>query len=241
MQKLTEQDRFWITRRMPHDVWQLLLHNKHKLFLAGGFVRDCISNDKPSDIDIFAGSQDFARMVSTRMVSTGTGLRMIETENAFTVLGGQLPVQFIHRWTFENPAQCVASFDFTIARAAVWIGDEQDSADHAVLSTACDDRFYSDLAAKRLVYCSPVRNEDAGGSMLRVLKFYQRGYRIPLDSLGAVMARMAVAINADRLHGAVGGNDEEKTATVLTGMLREVDPNLDPHHLAHLPSIRSPQ
>jgi hypothetical protein len=77
--------------------------------------------------------------------------------------------------------------------------------------------------------------------MLRVLKFYQRGYRIPLDSLGAVMARMAVAINADRLHGAVGGNDEEKTATVLTGMLREVDPNLDPHHLAHLPSIRSPQ
>ena len=43
----------------------------------------------------------------------------------------------------------------------------------------CNIRFYPDLAARRLVYTSPLRNEDAGGSILRVLKFYQRGYRIP--------------------------------------------------------------
>ena len=88
------------------------------------------------------------------------------------------------------------------------------------------------MASKRLVYRSPARNEDAGGSMLRVLKYYQKGYRIPLDSLGAVIARLIHKLDNER----VPLSDQKAVAHIITGLLREVDPDIDPLHLAHLPS-----
>ena len=96
----------------------------------------------------------------------------------------------------------------------------------------CDERFYIDLASKRLIYRHPIRNEDAGGSMLRVLKYYQKGYRIPLNSLGGVIARLVIALNKDKINI----NNEEDVTMVLTGLLKEVDPAIDPFHISHLPS-----
>src|SRR5208283_3039247 len=96
-----------------------------------------------------------------------------------------------------------------------------------------DDEFYSDLAAKRLVYRSPVRNEDAGGSVLRLLKFYSRGFRIPLDSLGAVLARLVDGVDLNGISTesfkdgyilggtSIGHTTEERWASVITGLLRE--------------------
>ena len=139
---------------------------------------------------------------------------------------GRIPVQFIHRWTYETPADLLPSFDFTVARAAIWYEEKG-------WATLCDDRFYPDLAGKRLVYCSPARNEDAGGSILRVLKFYQKGYRIPLDSLAAVVTRL---IGGVRDIGAVFERGEAEVARILTGLLHEVDPDIDPTHVAHLPA-----
>lgn len=243
--KLIDQDRFWITRRIPKEVWNLMRVNKNKLFLAGGFIRACIANETPNDIDLFAQSKEHAREMANHLTMNGHGLKMVETDNAFTVLGLFVPVQFIHRWTFATPEECVKSFDFTIARAAVWIGDEQDSQDHAILSTFCEESFYPDLAAKRLVYCQPIRNEDAGGSMLRVLKFYQRGYRIPLNSLAAVISRMVVAVDMNQIDAVVASvgsiTREQQIAHVMTGMLHEVDPNLDPHTLDRLPCLAGPK
>ena len=88
-------------------------------------------------------------------------------------------------------------------------------------SSVCHDRFYEDLAAKRLVYLSPERNEDAGGSLLRLLKFHRRGYSAPLWSVGAVVARMLGGVDKDSgmMHGTEG-----QRAAVITGLLREVDP-----------------
>ena len=100
-------------------------------------------------------------------------------------------------------------------------------------SSFCDDRFYIDLASKRLIYRKPIRNEDAGGSMLRVLKYYQKGYRIPLDSLGSVIARLIHNLDTDRQPL----NDEIGVANIITGLLREVDPAIDPLHLSHLPAV----
>jgi hypothetical protein len=83
-----------------------------------------------------------------------------------------------------------------------------------------------------------VRIEEAGGSCLRVLKFYQKGYRIPLNSMGAVIARLMSAVRIEDVRSFNDKNawDEEKLAKVITGLLREVDPNIDPSHIAHLPS-----
>ncbi len=235
MRTLESQDVYWIKRRLPKSVLAMMFDYGSACVLAGGFIRSCIANEPTSDIDLFSTNKDHARMLANK-AALWQGCRMVETDNAFTVLGLTYPVQFIHRWTFDEPQKIVPSFDFTIARAAVWFGQRTDAGRHRLLDSLCDDRFYSDLAAKRLVYCSPERNEDAGGSMLRVLKFYQKGYRIPLDSMAAVMARMAVAVNDEKLAG-LSGTHEQKLAYVFTGLLREVDPEIDPLHLAHMPAI----
>lgn len=182
---------------------------------------------------------------------------------------GRLSVQFIHRWTYPNPEQLLESFDFTIACGAFWWEPPRPDCSHVVLRPAVDggsdvcldcgaqfraddpatsagrwrslvdDRFYPDLAAKRLVYRSPQRNEDAGGSLLRVLKFYQRGYRVPLDSMGAVIARLMSGVTEEGLNGLIseGRTREQAVARVVTGLLREVDPMIDAAHVAHLPAM----
>lgn len=214
---------------MPKSVVSLMKEEGPRLFVAGGFVRSCVANESIRDIDLFCSTKDGAKICAQKI---NTRRKIHETDNAFTIraVRGTM-VQFIHRWLFDAPAQCLESFDFTIACGAFWYDNGWQS--------LCDDRFYPDLASKRLIYRSPRRNEDAGGSLLRVLKFYQRGYRIPLDSLGAVIARLLSGVDQDKVRAVAasdGNSIEQQTARILTGLLREVDPDIDPTHVAHLPS-----
>jgi len=226
MQELTQYDLTWCLRHVPHDVFKLVLEHPNKVVIAGGFLRAVIANEKANDIDIFCPSADLARAYA-ELLALHRGVKVFKTDNAYSVKGGanRLMVQFIHRWTYDTPEALLESFDFTVAKAAIWFD--------AQWVSLVDERFYPDLAAKRLVYTSPKRNEDAGGSMLRVLKFYQRGYRIPLDSLGAVIGRLVSAVDFDAIH-----RGEEQVSKVITGLLREVDPSIDLAHLSHLPSMQ---
>jgi hypothetical protein len=232
--KLDRHDLQWILRVAPVAVLNALKAHPGNLFVAGGFVRDCIQHEAPKDIDIFATTPEQAKAWALDMA--GDPGKLVVTDNAITIKGHRICPQFIHRWTFDTPEQCIASFDFTIAAAAFWH-------DGNGWTSHCDDRFYPDLAARRLVYLSPDRNEDAGGSMLRVLKFYQRGFRIPLDSLGAVVSRLLRGVdmeNAMFWSGAGSRNQQDLDqyrAKILSGLLREVDPNVDPNHIAHLPTL----
>lgn len=222
--ELLKEDLYWCVNRLPKDVVSLLRNKQKQLFVAGGFIRACIANEKPNDIDIFSPNKDVAELCARTLA--GQKYQFLSTDNAFTVYGkGRLSVQFIHKWSFENPADVLPSFDFTIAKAVFW-------SEKKIWGSLCDDRFYPDIAAKRLTYCSPKRIEEVGGSMLRILKFYQRGYRIPLDSLGAVIARIMTGVDFAR------ANTEEEWASVLSGLLREVDPQIDPNHIAHLPNSK---
>ena len=229
MTELTPQDLTWCLRRLPRSLLDMLAGRPRQLTVAGGYVRACVSGEPVQDIDVFAPNPDVAR--SCALLLAGNNLRTVNTENAVTVVMRPCPVQFIHRWTFATPEEVIPSFDFTVARAAFWHGGTQ-------WHSLVDDRFYADLASKRLVYCCPDRVEDAGGSMLRILKFYQRGYRIPLDSLGAVMARMMMAVDMKAVeevgHG-VSKTIEQILSDRMTALLREVDPEVDPSHSAHLP------
>lgn len=242
MIQLFYHDIQWALRRLPVEVAGLMMQKGPEIFCAGGYIRACVAQEVVSDIDLFVSSKEKA--MEFAKILAGRDRKVYETENALTVKGFKLPVQFIHRWTYETPEHCLQSFDFTIAKAAFWrskpsttvVGPDQKLGlvPQGSWESAVDDRFYADLAAKRLIYCSPKREEAAGGSLLRVLKFYQRGYRIPLDSLGAVMARLVKALKIEELHG--GLQDEEFVGRVLTGLLREVDPMVDPDHLSHLPA-----
>lgn len=206
---LHKDDVAWCLRRLPTEVREALRESNGSLILAGGFIRACIAREEINDIDLLCNCKDTAEKYASKLGDERTW----KSDNAYTVKTFKVPLQLIHRWTYDNPRDVIPSFDFTIAKAAIW-----HSAVDGWVSEA-DDRFYIDLAAKRLVYTSPKRNEDAGGSILRVLKFYQRGYRIPLASLGAVIARLCQSVEWNKT------DDEQRTAQVITSLLKEVDPN----------------
>ncbi len=244
---LNYHDLAWVLRRTPKKLLQILQNHPRRLFIAGGFIRACVAREHVSDIDVFAPTKEEALSAAKELVGEGKEERIHESENAYTVRGFSLPIQFIHRWTFEKPEDCIASFDFTVAMALFYCESHTPGSEDPLVkeetkwTSVCDLRFYQDLAAKRLVYTLPVRNEDPGGSILRVLKFYQRGYLIPLDSFGKTIARMVKSVrftgeSSIGLDNEGRPADERALARVLTARLREVDPLLDPSHIAHLPS-----
>lgn len=238
MESLLIEDVHYAVRFIPKDLRKIIIDNK--LLVAGGFLRAIVAREKVSDIDLFGPSVDVLQDVSDRLADKWN-TKAVRTRNAITVhANGRTPVQFITRWLFSDPAEIIKSFDFTIAQACLWPTTQLDERRRATVSdphghepvvddesrliwaSLCSPRFYPDLAAKRIVYTAPQRNEDAGGSMLRVIKFLGREYTISPASLGAVMARMASRI---RWESGIC-QDEPGKAKVLTGLLRQVDPLL---------------
>lgn len=221
MPRLTKYDLAHATGRLPKKLADLLKRNPNKIIVAGGYLRSRITGEKVQDIDLFAPSKESAHLAAmeyAHLQPNGAGIH--ETDNAFTVKGVYPTVQVIHRWTFSDPMAAIESFDFTIAKAAIWWNG-------AAWDSICHADYYADLAAKRLVYTSPLREEEAGGSLLRVLKFYQRGYRIPMESLGAVLARLFQGIDMAKVaEHPLASTREAAIAKVILGLLREVDPTL---------------
>lgn len=220
MATLTPTDLNFVVRRIPQDIRMLL--KDLPLFLAGGFIRETIAGGDVKDIDLF-GDTKMSLQSTAHVLASKRQTRPHETDNAITVLAPpRLPVQFITRWCFAKPEDVVASFDFTVCQAVVWY----DRATHQWASLT-GEQFYPDLAARRLVYTFPVREEEAGGSMMRVRKFLARGYNIQADSLGGVIARMAMKVRETDLPLGRFDNDRERAfASVMSGLLREVDPLL---------------
>jgi hypothetical protein len=202
----------------------LLKDNAGKLFLAGGFVRATIAGEKVSDIDLFGVSKDDLLRIAKDLTLERKG-RFFSTDNAITVLSPpRFAVQFITRWLFAVPEQLVTSFDFTVCQAAIWAEqldstiENGESKKRYKFHSLISDAFYPDLAARRLVYTFPVRDEDVGGSLLRVIKFVKKGYNVQAPTLAGVIARVVSNL------GFKSTDNEKWRAKVITGLLREVDP-----------------
>lgn len=217
--ELHPSDLNFVVTRLPKDIRSLL--QTARLSVGGGFIRETIAGQKPHDVDLFGPSKEILALGAKLIAEKREG-RALETQNAITVLtANRMPVQFITRWLYEDPAQVVDSFDFTVCQAVIWFEPAASGAkDAGEWKSAIGSDFYRDLAARRLNYTFPQRNEDAGGSLLRVRKFLGRGYTIQAGALGGVVARLAMAVR----WGEVG--NERDAARVLTGLLREVDPLL---------------
>lgn len=238
---LLKEDLAWCIRGLPKTLREALYRNP-KIILAGGYIRSRVTREPVKDIDLFAPSQDIGATFLLGLPEVaGDKSKLHKTQNALTVKGVRPSIQMITRWTYTDLDSALQSFDYTLAQAGIqrdptgegWIG-------------RCSPTYYADLAAKRLVYTSPVRNEDAGGSILRMLKFYQRGYRIPVESLAAVTARLmaGVDLNHPTLRGgkATGPQAYEAAlAHVIKGLLREVDPNLNLDDRAYMTSLALPR
>lgn len=185
------------------------------LFLAGGYIRARIAGEEVSDIDLWGSDvQELGRLAE--LLAAQRSVRCMSTPNAHTIITpDRYPVQFITRWVFSTPELCCESFDFTIASAAIWYDTTQSG-----WCSYCHEDFYRDLASKSLTYMSPVRNEDAGGSLMRLQKFMHKGYSISPGNLAKVIARLAMGI---RFIGKEA-RDEVWLSQLFLGLLRQVDP-----------------
>jgi hypothetical protein len=205
MAALTQSDLNFVLTRTPRDIIKRLKDGAGMLYLAGGFIRATIAGEKPTDIDLFAHNPTFIEQVATSLTAERRA-RMHKTQNAITVLSPpRIPVQFITRWTFDFVSDLVFSFDFTICRAAIWATlvhpaglNEETKEKHPAkyqFHSMIDNNFYADLAARRLVYTSPRRIEEAGGSLMRMIKFIKKGYNIQAPSIAGLIARTVGGID----------------------------------------------
>lgn len=209
MRTLTGNDLQFVLGHLPKDVFVMI--KTQRLILAGGFIRATIAGEKPSDIDILGDTKEHLEGCA-KQLADDRDCPFHRTENAITVLTqGRIPVQFVTRWVYTQPIDVVQSFDFTIAMAAIWYDGKWCSMVH--------DTYYEDLAARRLVYTCPARNEDAGGSIMRVRKFLARGYNIQAQSLAKVIARLCMGVHE------IGRHSESELSRLLEALLREVDPS----------------
>lgn len=206
---LHQEDLHHVVSNLPKDVREQL--QLGKIFLGGGFIRALVARETPKDIDLFGQSKEQLKESADLILAQRNRGRIHTSENAFTLLEpGRTPVQFITKWLYDDPYDLVRSFDFTVCQAVVW-HSRNDEKWYGVAA----DNFYVDLASKRLRYTQPVRKELAGGSMMRVLKYLQRGYVISPEDMAKVMDRCVAGIAQET------GVDTWK---VIAGRLREVDP-----------------
>lgn len=217
MRELTPTDLNMVLRRLPKDLRDLAKNNG--LFVAGGFVREVIAGAPVQDIDLFGPSAYGLELLADELAIARAG-RLHKTQFACTVIAPpRAPVQFIRRWNYSDPEQLLRELDFTVCQAAVFYRD-------GGWRSLCSEGFYPDLAARRLVYTFPKREEAAGGSLMRVRKFLARGYNIQASSLAGVVARLMGGVNEGKLQGLIteGRSVEEARHMVLKGLLHEVDP-----------------
>lgn len=208
--ELTKTDLELVVTRLPKDVRELMVTHTG-LMVGGGFIRSTIAGERVSDIDLFGPAKSLLRLAALSLSTSRSG-KLHSSDNAYTVLTqSRMPVQFITRWLFGSCEDLVKSFDFTVCQAAVAYVD-------CAWKSCCCDAFYTDLAARRLVYTAPDRNEDAGGSMLRMRKFLSRGYNIQAPSMAGVIARLIGGINFDKVR------TEKDREVMIVSLLREVDP-----------------
>ncbi len=221
--ELAVNDLNHVVRRLPKDIRALLSKYHGNLFVGGGFIRAVVAGEQPSDIDLFGVSKDLLVAIAKELQGTRGGKEnclLHHTKNAVTVISnGRITVQFITRWTYSTLDEVTASFDFTVCQAAIGRGGVEKNAPWV---SQASDRFYQDLAARRLVYTHPIRDEEAGGSLMRSIKYMKRGYTMQIGSLAGVVARLTAKVDQQKL----SLQDEPQVKRVLHGLLEEVDPSI---------------
>lgn len=169
---------------MPTGVAYQLQHYAGELFLAGGAIRAIWNHEPVNDVDLFAATP-FAASGAAHFLRCGIATeKMHITANAFTVKDVTPNVQIVRREYYPTPQAVLDSFDFTICKAVIWW-------DGNAWQSLTDAKFSNDVTQKRLSYCSPAR-QDPRDSLLRVLKFYARGYSIDARSLAKIVAQTVI-------------------------------------------------
>lgn len=156
-------------------------HRGMAMVVAGGFVRDVVSGRRPRDVDVFVGTEDDVAAVDAVLRPAATGEPHVTDNATGYVVDGRL-VQVVTRWTFTDAWEVLRGFDFTVAQAAVWHEAER-------WWGGVGPSFYADLAARRLRLSGVLPDErtpeEAGGTLMRLVKHSRRGYVATPDTVAA--------------------------------------------------------
>lgn len=207
--RMSKNDLDWAVRRLPKDLKYRLEQNVGTLIIAGGYLRSIIGKEFVNDIDVFTSTKEDATLLADTLTDRN---RQFITDNAISFNVQGINVQIITKWNFQDAEGILQHFDFTVVQAAIWYNKTQ-----TVWEGMVGKDFYQDLAAKRLSYTYPhMAGAEPGASLLRVLKYRDKGYTMPLPDLAEIISRLA-------------GVDNE----TVTEKLKEIDPRAFPEAKLH--------
>lgn len=169
-------------------------------FVAGGALTSVFTGHPISDVDLyFKTKEDFIYAVEAAY--DDRLWCVAATDRAVTFVQGDNVVQLMHFDYFETPEAIFDAFDYTVNMAAYDIDQDK--------FTFSED-FFKHASQRFLRFHSGTRYPY--GSLMRVLKYQDRGYKIgKSDLLRIGLACQKVELNTwDDLAAAIGGQYGEK-------------------------------
>lgn len=169
-------------------------------FIAGGSLTSVFTNSQINDVDIyFKSEKDFILAVGQ---AYDEGLWCVAaSDRAVTFVKDNCVVQLMHFDFFASAQDIFDAFDFTVAMAAYDI-DKEEFVFHEDFLKHASQRFLRFHSGTRYPY----------GSLLRVLKYQQRGYTIGKgDLLRIGLSLQKVTLDTwEDLATAIGGQYGDK-------------------------------
>lgn len=201
-----------IVAKLPEDVKRLLMHFGSGLCVAGGFCRDAFIGEEPKDVDIFAVDANLlaeallwfkteAKEYQLEKQKTNSVNFVANMDDEQTGFREVPPVQFINRVFYPMHGELIKSFDWSVCQIAVYyIIDDG-------WKGICTKAFGEDIQSGTLHYTAPERDEDPGGSVLRMMRFTQRGWKPTEESIARCLGRFQSRV-ADEIPFVRGSEDD---------------------------------
>lgn len=169
-------------------------------FIAGGALTSAFTGMGINDVDIYFKNKK-AFMLAVEQAYDESLWCVSATDRAVTFVRDNCIIQLMHFDFFNTAEEIFDAFDYTVCMAAFDI-DKQDFVFHEDFMKHASQRFLRFHSGTRYPY----------GSLMRVLKYQQRGYTIgKSDLLRIGLCLQKVPLNSwDDLAAAIGGQYGEK-------------------------------
>lgn len=169
-------------------------------FIAGGALTSAFTNTHINDVDVYFKSAEMFKQAIEQAYDEGLWC-VAATDRAVTFVRDTSIIQLMHFDFFATPAAVFDAFDYTVCMAAYDI-DAKEFVFH--------EDFMKHAAQRKLSFHSGTRYPY--NSLLRVLKYQQRGYAInKADLLRIGLTCQRVPVNSwEDLADAIGGQYGEK-------------------------------
>jgi hypothetical protein len=197
-----------IVKALPSELRDLLVETGPALCVAGGFCRDVMTGHEPKDIDIFSRSKAAltAALDSFDWIEHYTMKKTANAENFVSDDPERPDIQFITRVFLRDHYNAILSFDFSICQVGVYFDPDKGWVGLA------SEAFLEDLPNFRMRYTAPERDEDPGASLLRMVKFVSRGYKIAEADIAKIVGRFVFNLPRDSADTEEWAVDAVKTA-----------------------------